>query len=50
MEANGTHQLKQNFKTDCMIDGEDHTISEDGFTLTSGDRRVYTYHQFNHEL
>ena len=51
MEGNGTHQLQPNFKTDCQIDGNEPTISEDGTMLTCGDKgRVYTYHKFNHEL
>ena len=39
MEAtNGTHKLKLNYKTDCLIDDcrKNAVISEDGTNITSG--------------
>ena len=41
MEAtNGAHQLKQNYKTDCLIDDcrKEAVISEDGTNITGGGR------------
>ena len=40
MEESGIHELKPNFKTDCLIDDcrKEAVISEDGTKITGGGR------------